>query len=111
LITRYAHATVYASSNARPFELAALGCAMVSIPYLGIQEWFEPGHEVLIVSTADEAIAVYRELLGHQSLRHELGARARSRLLAEHTWNDRVRGLVRFMAIEAKHRSFPVGAS
>ena len=94
LITRQAHTSVYASSTARPFELAALGCAMVSNPYLGVEEWFELGREMLIVHDASEAVAIYRELLSNQALRAELGRRARARLLAEHTYQHRARELL-----------------
>ena len=62
-ITRRSHATVYASSSCRPFELAAAGAAIVSNPYEGIERWFEPGQELLVVNDADEALAAYRELL------------------------------------------------
>jgi hypothetical protein len=97
LITRRAHASVYASSNARPFELAALGCAMVSNPYLGIEEWFEPGREMLVVHSQQEAVDVYTTLLKSQSMRAELGASARKRLLAEHTYDHRARQLLEFV--------------
>src|SRR5207249_847338 len=40
-ITRRSHATVFASSSCRPFELAAAGAAIVSNPYEGIERWFE----------------------------------------------------------------------
>ena len=97
LITRRAHASVYASSNARPFELAALGCAMVSNPYLGVEEWFEPGREILIVHSQQEAIDVYTTLLKSQAMRTELGAAARKRLLAEHTYDHRASQLLEFL--------------
>jgi hypothetical protein len=93
LITRQAHTSVYASSTARPFELAALGCAMVSNPYLGIEEWFEPGREVLLVQNEREAVAVYTWLLRDPTARRELGERARLRLLAQHTYRHRAREL------------------
>jgi spore maturation protein CgeB len=97
LITRQAHASVYGSSTARPFELAALGCAMVTNPYLGIEEWFEPGQEIIVVNSADEAVSAYRELLSSSALRRELGARAHKRFLAEHTYCHRARELLRLM--------------
>ena len=62
-ITRRSHASVSASSSCRPFELAAAGAAIVSNPYEGIERWFEPGQELLVVNDADEALAAYRELL------------------------------------------------
>jgi hypothetical protein len=94
LITRQAHASVYASATARPFELAALGCAMVSNPYLGIEEWFEPGREVLIVRGEDEAVDTYQQLLRDPAVRMELGERARQRLLAQHTYLHRAEQLL-----------------
>jgi hypothetical protein len=107
LITRQAHTSVYGSSTARPFELAALGCAMISNPYLGVEEWFEPGKEILIVREAEEAVDAYRELLGSASLRREMGGRARERLLAEHTYQHRAR---EFLQIVLPRRA-PVAAS
>ena len=48
-VTRRAHATVYASSTSRPFELAMSGATIVSNPHDGIERWFEPGRELLVV--------------------------------------------------------------
>ena len=42
-VTRRAHATVYASSTSRPFELGMSGATIVSNPHEGIERWFEPG--------------------------------------------------------------------
>src|SRR5881275_320486 len=58
-LTRKPHATVPASSTSRPFELAMTGAAIVSNPHAGIERWFEPGRELLVVSSADEAVAAY----------------------------------------------------
>ena len=52
-ITRRSHATVYASSSCRPFELASAGAAIVANPYDGIERWFEPGSELLVVDDAE----------------------------------------------------------
>jgi glycosyltransferase involved in cell wall biosynthesis len=97
LITRQAHASVYSSSTARPFELAALGCAMVSNPYLGIEEWFEPDKEIIMVGDTTEAVATYRRLLADPGARNELGRRARERVLGEHTYLHRARQLLGIM--------------
>ncbi len=94
VITRQAHASVYASSTARPFELAALGATMISNPYAGIEEWFEPGKEIVVVANADEAVERYRWLIDHERERRAIGERARQRLLAEHTFAHRAQRLV-----------------
>src|SRR3954463_5954393 len=93
-ITRRPHASVVASSTARPFELAAAGAAIVSNPVEGIDRWFEPGSELRIVSDADEALAAYRELLADPGAAEELGRRARERVLDEHTYAHRARRIL-----------------
>jgi len=98
-VTRRAHATVRASSTARPFELAMAGAAIVSNPVDGIERWFEPGRELIVVGDADEATAAYRELLADPSQAEELGARARERALDEHTYGHRARRLLELVGL------------
>jgi glycosyltransferase involved in cell wall biosynthesis len=100
-VTRRAHATVPASSTARPFELAMAGAAIVSNPYAGIERWFEPGRELLVVEDADDAVAAYQELLAHPGAAEELGRRARERALDEHTYAHRARRLLELVGIES----------
>jgi spore maturation protein CgeB len=98
-ITRRSHASVYASSSARPFELAACGAAIVANPYRGVERWFEPGRELLVVSNAEEAIAAYRDLLADPAEAEAMGARARERVLDEHTYAHRARQLLELTGI------------
>jgi glycosyltransferase involved in cell wall biosynthesis len=93
-ITRRAHASVYGSSSSRPFELASMGCCIVANPYDGIEEWFEPGKEVFVVASREEAVDRYRYLLAHDSERRAAGEAARARVLNEHTFRQRARELV-----------------
>lgn len=99
-ITRRPHATVHASSTCRPFELAACGAAIVSNPHAGIETWFEPGRELVVVSSAAEASAAYRELLGDRGLAEEMGARARERVLDEHTYVHRARQVLDLLGVD-----------
>jgi hypothetical protein len=96
-ITRQAHASVYASSSSRPFELASMGCCIVSNPYLGIEEWFEPGKELFVVTSREEAVDRYRYLLSHDTERQAIGTAARERVLKEHTFQHRARQLVEIL--------------
>jgi spore maturation protein CgeB len=98
-ITRRSHATVYASSSCRPFELAASGAAIVANPYNGIERWFEPGRELLVVSSAEEATAAYRDLLDDPAQAEEMGRRARERVLDEHTYVHRARQLLSLVGV------------
>jgi spore maturation protein CgeB len=98
-ITRRSHATVWASSTSRPFELAAAGAAIVSNPVEGIERWFEPGRELVVVQDALEAEQVYSELLADPAARDEMGRRARERALDEHTYVMRARRLLELIGL------------
>jgi spore maturation protein CgeB len=98
-ITRRSHATVYASSTSRPFELAAAGAAIVSNPHEGIERWFEPGKELLVVSTPEEAVEAYRGLLADPVQAEEMGRRAHERVIDEHTSVHRARRLLELVDI------------
>lgn len=99
--TRRVHAETYASSTARLFELAACGAAIVSNPIAGIERWFEPDHDLRVVSGVDEAVEAYRELLGDAAQAEELGRRARERVLDEHTYAHRARRLLGLVGLGA----------
>ena len=93
-ITRWSHTQVYASSTARPFELAAYGACIVSQPYNGIEEWFEVGKELIVVNSEKEAIETYKWLLEDEEERKKLGKRARERILREHTFHHRAKEMI-----------------
>lgn len=93
-ITRQAHASVYGSSSMRPFELASMGCCVVANPYLGLEEWFEPEREMIVVQSVEEAIERFASLLANESQRKSLGQAARARVLKQHTMRHRAEELL-----------------
>jgi glycosyltransferase involved in cell wall biosynthesis len=103
-ITRRSHASVYASSSCRPFELASAGAAIVSNPYNGLERWFEPGSELLVVEDAEQATEAYRELVADPAQAEELGRRARERVLDEHTYRHRARQLLALLGLREAAR-------
>jgi glycosyltransferase involved in cell wall biosynthesis len=96
-ITRSSHASVHASSTMRPFELAAMGCCIVSGPHDGIETWFEVGAELLVVHSAEEAVTVYRALLAGPAERARMGESARRRVLEHHTHRHRAEQIAQFI--------------
>jgi spore maturation protein CgeB len=108
-ITRRAHGSVYASSTCRPFELAMAGAAIVSNPHAGIDRWFEPGRELLVVEDADDAVAAYRELLDEPGRAEELGRAARERALDEHTYVQRAQRLLELIGLREPARAVAGG--
>jgi spore maturation protein CgeB len=101
-MTRRPHATVYASSTCRPFELAACGAAIVSNPHEGIERWFEPDRELIVVRSADEAANAYRELLADPASAEAMGRLARERALDEHTYAHRARRLLELIGLRGR---------
>jgi spore maturation protein CgeB len=98
-MTRRPHATVPASSTARPFELASSGAAIVSNPHAGIERWFEPGGELIVVETAEDALVAYHELASDPGQAEQMGRRARERVLDEHTYAHRARRLLELVEL------------
>lgn len=96
-ITRGAHASVYGSSSSRPFELSSMGACIVANPYNGLEEWFEPEKEIIIINSAEEAMDRYLFLLKNEKERKSIGLAARERVLKEHTFRHRAHDLIRIV--------------
>jgi glycosyltransferase involved in cell wall biosynthesis len=101
-ITRHSHASVFASSSCRPFELAACGAAIVSNPVAGIERWFEPGRELIVVNDAEESLAAYRELVADPGAAESMGRRARERALDEHTYARRAEQVLDLLGLRER---------
>ena len=75
----------YAPSG-RLFEAAACGVPVLSDHWTGLEEFFEPGREILIAADSDDALQALglpeRELA-------RIGDAARKRVLSEHTADHR----------------------
>ena len=72
-----------------PSSWRAWAAASSPIPTLGIETWFEPGKEVFVVHSGEEARDRYRYLLAHDAERQAAGRAARERVLKEHTFRHR----------------------
>jgi spore maturation protein CgeB len=71
------------SPSVRLFEAAACGVPVISDRWEGLEEIFTPGEEILIADSGDEVLAHLAEV-GEEE-RRAIAARARQRVLAEHT--------------------------
>lgn len=96
-ISRAAHASAFGSSTLRLFELAAMGCCIVSNPHDGIETWFAPGFELEVLDSPDAAAGCYQSLLADPERRKSLGEAARRRVLREHTHRHRAADIVDFI--------------
>jgi spore maturation protein CgeB len=82
------------SPSVRLFEAAACGVPIISDHFAGLCELFEPEREILLAQTAEDVMA---HLDLPDSKATLLAARARERILAEHTSATRARELVRYV--------------
>ena len=87
------------SPSVRLFEAAACGTPIVSDFWEGLDEFFEPGRDILIARSADDTEAYLHEV--GEDERNEIGRRGRERVLARHTAAHRAEELESY-ALEAR---------
>jgi spore maturation protein CgeB len=75
------------SPATRVFEAAGAGACLISDAWEGIELFLEPGREVLVAASGDELVGHLRELDVERA--RTIGAAARRRVLAEHTYDHR----------------------
>ncbi|EYF03204.1 CgeB family protein [Chondromyces apiculatus] len=71
------------SPSVRLFEAAACGTPIISDPWVGLDTFFEPDTEILVARTSEDVLRILDGMPEEQ--RREIGARARVRVLEEHT--------------------------
>ena len=86
------------SPPTRVFEAGGAGACLVCDAWDGLEDFLEPGREVLRVSSGEEVIELLPGLTPETARR--IGDRARRRLLAEHTYSHRARELQRLLLDE-----------
>jgi spore maturation protein CgeB len=82
------------SPSVRLFEAAACGTPIISDPWEGLAELFEPGGEILIARSTEDVRRYLHDLDPMQ--RRVLGARGRARVCASHTAAHRAADLERY---------------
>ena len=86
-ISRESMARYGFSPATRVFEAAGAGACLISDAWEGLEQFLEPGREVLVAHSGEEVAEHLKGLSEAQAKR--LGERARRRVLAEHTYAQR----------------------
>jgi spore maturation protein CgeB len=87
-ISRDSMARMGWSPATRVFEAAGAGACLITDEWAGIEDFFEPGREILVARDGDEVAAI---LIGLDAPRaRAIGSAACRRALAEHTYAKRV---------------------
>lgn len=79
------------SPSVRLFEAAACGVAIISDVWPGIETILDPGRELLLAGSSDEIVE--RLASSNEAEARHIGARARARVLCDHTSHERARQL------------------
>lgn len=80
--------------NQRVFDVPAAGAFLLTDWREQIEGLFEPGREVVCYHSAEEAAELLDRYLARPADREKVAVAARKRVLAEHTYDARVRGLL-----------------
>jgi spore maturation protein CgeB len=75
------------SPATRVFEAAGAGACIITDEWVGIEQFFAPEEEILVARDGDEVAGLMERLTPEQA--RSIGARARERALAQHTYAQR----------------------
>jgi spore maturation protein CgeB len=87
------------SPATRVFEAAGAGACLITDAWQGIEEFLEPGREVLVAHDGQEVADIVRDLDPVEARR--IGDAAIERMLAEHTYGHRAEQLEGILAVHA----------
>jgi spore maturation protein CgeB len=107
-VTRGAMAAMGYCPSGRLFEAAACGIPVLSDWWEGLDQFFEPGKEILVARSTEEALGV---LAMPQDELEEIGRAARARTLEEHTAEQRAAELEELVLGNAGRQSMVAGGN
>jgi spore maturation protein CgeB len=86
-VNRDSMARYGASPPTRIFEAAGAGACIITDAWDGIEAFLDPGEEVLVAQNGEAVRDILRSLTADRA--HAIGAAARRRIMAEHTYARR----------------------
>jgi spore maturation protein CgeB len=105
-VTRAAMVRAGHSPSVRLFEAAACGVAVISDPWVGLDELFRPGEDILVAETTEDVLRILRHVSEEEA--RAIGERARRRVLAEHTSERRAEELERHLRERSRRPGVPL---
>jgi spore maturation protein CgeB len=88
-INRSSMATYGYAPPTRVFEVAGAGACMLCDEWPGIEEFFEPGKEIIVIDSPEEVVAALA--LHDETARRQIGNAFNARALRDHTYALRAR--------------------
>jgi spore maturation protein CgeB len=102
-ISRESMARYGYSPATRVFEAAGAGACLITDAWVGIEEFFDPGVELLVAKSGDEVAEHMRTLTPERA--QSIGRAAFARALAEHTYAQRAVELEQALGVTARGAS------
>jgi spore maturation protein CgeB len=90
-VNRSSMAATGFSPPTRVFEAAGAGACLITDEWPGIAEFLEPGEEILVARDGTDVVEILRDLTPATAM--AIGAKAKERLLREHTYAHRASAL------------------
>ncbi|HEU5078952.1 MAG TPA: glycosyltransferase [Opitutaceae bacterium] len=84
------------SPPTRVFEAAGAGACLITDAWVGVDQFLQPGKEVLVAETGDDVARLVESLSAEEA--REIGRAGRRRILAHHTYEHRVAQLEKLIA-------------
>ncbi len=102
-INRESMASVGFSPPTRVFEAAGAGACLITDAWAGVDEFFEPGKEILVASSAEQIVSYLRGLSADDAT--QIGGNMRRRALKDHTYSLRAREFHQAVQLEPRSRN------
>jgi spore maturation protein CgeB len=96
-INRESMARIGFSPPTRVFEAAGAGACLITDAWPGLDEFLEPGHEVLVAHNGEEVAEMVTTL--SRARAREIGEAALKRVRAEHTYTHRARQVEQVLGV------------
>jgi len=108
-INRQSMARVGFSPPTRVFEAAGAGACVITDAWAGIDQFFEPGREILVAESAEDIVSFLRETPRQAAC--EIGKAMRERALRDHTYSLRAHQVHEALHAEKELIASPTGNS
>lgn len=83
----------------RHFEIPAFGACQLTTDADAIEQYYDPGEEIVVVQGLDELVETTRALARDRERAQRIGAAGFRRTWAEHTWRHRIDGILEALSL------------
>jgi spore maturation protein CgeB len=95
------------SPPTRVFEVAGCGACLITDAWTGVDSFFQPDEEILVAASAEDVVGHLHRVSAARA--HEIGRRARARVVRDHTYDQRAEALEQLLlSALAGHHSAPL---